>query len=336
MSTNHLALSHRAKLDDSTLDQLSDLDFIEKLSPSALDQIMIHLAYSAMRTSGHRHGAFLEAAATAAKCAVYSTYVEQGKNLRMTGHLHHIEPKRVKAIVEEIHQSLEQGRLFKVLGSQEPRYLIQLPYIWMQRFPWEAGRSRISGASLMPSEKRQIEASLPDNLPSAQLINAFQFMELIEFLHSRDQEDLPEDRRMPLSEAFAEHIRRRLLYSGTVMSVETSWGPPFYALMRPSYSPVGEEERTYTTVEDTARYFRLMRNWAERQPQVLRALEELNIAGDQVDEALAELDVLLRTWADRYHSSGGQGVVVQLMAGPSDRHDPPPTLPQALDLPLAA
>lgn len=336
MSINHLTLSPRAKLDNPPLDQLSDLDFIEKLSPSALDQIMIHLAYSAMRTSGHRHGAFLEAAATAAKCAVYSTYVEQGQNLRMTGHLHHIEPKRVKAIVEEIHESLEQGRLLKVLGSQEPRYLIQLPYVWMDRFPWEEGRSRISGASLMPSEKRQIEANLPDGLPPAQLINSFQFMELIEFLHARAQEDLPEDRRMPLSEAFAEHIRRRLLYSGTVMSVETSWGPPFYALMRPSYSPVGEEERTYTTVEDTARYFRLMRSWAEREPQVLRALEELNIAVDRVDEAFEELDVLLRTWADRYHSPGGQGVVVQLMAGPSQHCPPPPAVTYLQDSPLAA
>ena len=43
-----------------------------------------------MRTGGHRHGAFLDAAATAAKCAIYMTYMEQGQNLRMTGHLHHI------------------------------------------------------------------------------------------------------------------------------------------------------------------------------------------------------------------------------------------------------
>lgn len=316
--------------------QLSDLDLIEKLSPSALDQILIHLAYSAMRASGHRHGAFLEAAATAAKCAVYSTYVEQGQNLRMTGHLHHIEPKRVKAIVEEIHQSLEQGRLVKMLGSQEPRYLIQLPYVWMERFPWDGTGSRIPGSSLMPSEKRHIEANLPKDLPPAQLINSFQFMELIEFLHGRSQEDLPVNRRMPLSEAFAEHIRRRLLYSGTVISVDTSWGPPFYALMRTSYSPVGEEERTYTTVEDTARYFRLMRHWAEHQPHVLRALEELDIDADRVDEAFEALDVLLRTWADRYHSPGGQGVVVQLMAGPSDRRDPPPGVAPLSESPLAA
>ena len=55
-----------------------------------MDQIMLYLAFSAMRTSGHRHGAFLDAAATAAtaaKCATYMTYLEQGQNLRMTGHL---------------------------------------------------------------------------------------------------------------------------------------------------------------------------------------------------------------------------------------------------------
>jgi hypothetical protein len=308
----------------NSLENLTDLDLVEKLSPSALDRIMIHLAFSAMRASGHRHGAFLDAAATAAKCAVYSTYVEQGQNLRMTGHLHHIEPKRVKAIVEEIQQSLTHGRLLKALGSQEPGYLIQLPYVWMEKFPWKMGQSRISGTSLMLAEKRQIEANLPADLPPAQVINSFQFMDLIEFLHGRSQEDLPGDRRMPLSEAFAEHIRRRLLYSGTVMAVETSWGLPFYALMRPTYSPVGQEERTYTTVEDTARYFQLMRCWAEEQPQgtgrkTLRVLEELDIAADRAEEAFAELDHLVRHWADRYHCQGGQPFVVQMVAGHSDR-----------------
>ena len=48
----------------------SDTELINSLSPSAMDQIMLYLAFSAMRTSGHRHGAFLDAAATAAKCAL--------------------------------------------------------------------------------------------------------------------------------------------------------------------------------------------------------------------------------------------------------------------------
>ena len=87
----------------------TDADLIKRLEPSAIDQIMMYLAFSAMRTGGHRHGAFLDAAATAAKCAIYTTYMEQGQNLRMTGHLHHIEPKRVKAIVEEVRQALARA-----------------------------------------------------------------------------------------------------------------------------------------------------------------------------------------------------------------------------------
>ncbi|MGC1247671.1 MAG: heterocyst differentiation control protein, partial [Spirulinaceae cyanobacterium] len=234
----------------------TDLELIQTLSPSAMDQIMFYLAFSAMRTGGHRHGAFLDAAATAAKCAIYITFLEQGENIRMTGHLHHIEPKRVKAIVAEVRQALTQGKLLKMLGSQEPRYLIQFPYVWLEKYPWQPGSLRIQGRSLLPEEKRQIEKKLPEKLPDAQLINSFQFSELIEFLHTRSQEVLPEERRMSLSEALAEHIKRRLIYSGTVMRVDHPGGLPFYALTRATYSPEDQEERTYTMVEDTARYFR--------------------------------------------------------------------------------
>ncbi|MGJ3246264.1 MAG: heterocyst differentiation master regulator HetR [Elainellaceae cyanobacterium] len=293
----------------------NDIDLIKSLSPSAMDQIMLYLAFSAMRTSGHRHGAFLDAAATAAKCAIYMTYLEQGQNLRMTGHLHHIEPKRVKVIVEEVRQALTEGKLLKMLGSQEPRYLIQLPYVWLEQYPWQPGRSRIPGTSLTSDEKRQIEGKLPSNLPDAQLINSFQFMDIIEFLHSRSQEDLPVERRMPLSEALAEHIKRRLLYSGTVTRIDSPWGMPFYALTRASYSPADEEERTYIMVEDTARYFRMMKDWAERQPRVIRILEELDIPVDRIDQALEELDEVIRAWADRYHQTSGEPFVLQMAVG---------------------
>lgn len=159
----------------------NDTDLIKRLSLSAIDQIMIYLAFSAMRMGGHRHGAFLDAAATAAKCAIYMTYLEQDQNLRMTGHLHHIEPKRVKVIVEEVRQALTEGKLMRMLGSQEPSYLIEFPYIWIEQYPWQAGRSRVPGTSLTMEEKRQIEDKLPPNLPDAMLINAFQLMDLIEF-----------------------------------------------------------------------------------------------------------------------------------------------------------
>ena len=295
-----------------------DLDLIKRLSPSAMDQIMLYLAFSAMRTSGHRHGAFLDAAATAAKCAIYMTYLEQGQNLRMTGHLHHIEPKRVKVIVEEVGQALTEGKLLKMLGSQEPRYLIQLPYVWLEQYPWQPGRSRIPGTSLTSEEKRHLEQKLPPELPDAQLINSFQFMDLIEFLHIRSQEDLPLERQTPLSEALAEHIKRRLLYSGTVTRIDSPWGMPFYALTRASYSPADEEERTYIMVEDTAKFFRLMQDWADRQPRVMRVLEELDIPPEKIDQALQELDEVIRAWADKYHRVGGYSMILQMVIGPKE------------------
>ncbi|WP_416673118.1 heterocyst differentiation master regulator HetR [Egbenema bharatensis] len=294
----------------------NDTDLIKRLSPSAMDQIMLYLAFSAMRTGGHRHGAFLDAAATAAKCAVYMTYLEQEQNLRMTGHLHHIEPKRVKVIVEEVRQALTEGKLLKMLGSQEPRYLIQFPYVWLEQYPWQPGRSRVPGTSLTSDEKRQIEAKLPSNLPDAQLINSFQLMDIIEFLHNRSQEDLPPERQMPLSEALAEHIKRRLTYSGTILRVDSPWGMPFYALTRAFYSPANEEERTYIMVEDTARFFRMMKDWAERQPKVVRMLEELDIPPDRLEQAMEELDEVLRAWADRYHKAGGMPFILQMVVGP--------------------
>ena len=298
----------------------SDTELINSLSPSAMDQIMLYLAFSAMRTSGHRHGAFLDAAATAAKCAIYMTYVEQGQNLRMTGHLHHIEPKRVKVIVQEVEEALTKGKLLKMLGSQEPRYLIQFPYVWLEEYPWTPGRPRVPGSNLTTEEKKLIEAKLPSDIPDARLINSFQFMELIEFLHRRSQEDLPPERRMPLSEALAEHIKRRLIYSGTVTKIDCPWGMPFYCLARSSYCPGDQEERTFIMVEDTARYFRLMRDWAEKSytNKVMRVLEEFDISPDRFEQAKEELDEIIRHWADRYHETGGKQMVLQMVFGIKD------------------
>jgi len=296
----------------------NDIDLIKRLGPSAMDQIMLYLAFSAMRTSGHRHGAFLDAAATAAKCAIYMTYLEQGQNLRMTGHLHHLEPKRVKIIVEEVRQALTEGKLLKMLGSQEPRYLIQLPYVWMEKYPWQPGRSRVPGTSLTSEEKKQIEQKLPKNLPDAKLVSSFEFMDLIDFLHKRSQEDLPPSHQMALSEALAEHIKRRLLYSGTVTRIDCPWGMPFYALTRPFYAPADDQERTYTMVEDTARYFRMMKYWADRKPNTMRAVEELDIPTDWIEPAMEELDEIIRSWGDKYHQEGGVPMILQMVFGNKD------------------
>jgi hypothetical protein len=299
----------------------TDQDLINSLDPSAMDQILFYLAFSAMRVGGHRHGAFLDAAATAAKCAIYTTYIEQGENIRMTGHLHHIEPKRVKVIVNEIRQALTKGKLLKMLGSQEPRYLIQFPYVWLEKYPWEAGQSALAHASrlvqtnLTGEQKQYIEDKLPADLPNAQLINSFQFFELIEFLHLRSQEELPAERRMTMSEALGEHIKRRLIYSGTVMRVDNPWGLPFYALLRPTYSPSGPEERTYTMVDDTARFFRMMRDWAEEKPHAMRLLEELDIPPENLEAAKADLDHVIRAWADKWHEQGNPTMVLQMVFG---------------------
>ncbi len=68
-------------------------------------------------------------------------------------------------------------------------------------------------------------------------------------------------------------------------------------------------------VEDTARFFRLMKDWAGRQNQVMRVLEELDIPPERVDRALEELDEVIREWADRYHRDGGLPFVVQMVVG---------------------
>ncbi|QYO64787.1 hypothetical protein JVX88_35280 [Leptolyngbya sp. 7M] len=113
----------------------------------------------------------------------------------------------------------------------------------------------------------------------------------------------------------ADHIKRRLIHAGTVTRIDSPWGVPFYALIRTSYSPVDEKERAYTVVENTARYFSLMRDWAERKPNAVRILEELNIPTERIDQALQELDELIKNWADRYHQAGGVPMVVQSVVG---------------------
>lgn len=302
----------------------ADASLIDHLNPSAMDQILLYLAFSAMRTGGHRHGAFLDAAASAAKCAIYTTYLEQGENLRMTGHLHHLEPKRVKAIVEEVRQELTEGKILKMLGSQEPRYLNQFPYVWLERYPLPDSlpgmpHSRVVNPNLTRDERAYIERKLPGDMPDAQAITSFQLMELLEFLHARAQEDLPESRRVELSEALAEHIRRRLLYSGTVMRIDLPWGTPYYALTRVTYSPADDKERNFITIEDTARFFRMMRQWSHHEPKVMRVLEQLDIAEDNIPAALDELDQLLRAWGDRHHQPGGRQVSLQMVVGPDDQ-----------------
>lgn len=295
-----------------------ELDLLKALNPSAFDQILLYLAFFALRKSSYRHGAFLDAAATAAKCAVYTTYLEQSGNVRMTGHLHHIEPKRVKAIVQEIEQGLQEGQMLKLLASQEPSYLTELPYVWLEQYPWSNTLSRLTGDRLNAEQRDYFQTKLPPDIPPAQGISSGEFADLIAFLHQRAQAKLPGDRQQALSEALAEHIKRRLLHAETVMRLDNPWGMPYYILLRPTYTPVDQEERTYTMLEDTAQFFRLSHAWTEKHSHVMRVFESLDIAPTDLPQAQAELDELMRHWADKYHRRGEPTMAVHMMFGPQE------------------
>jgi hypothetical protein len=59
-----------------------------------------------------------------------------------------------------------------------------------------------------------------------------------------------------------------------------------------------------------------MRDWADRQPKVMRLLEELDIPPEKVDEAMEELDEIIRAWGDKYHRTGGEPMILQMVFGP--------------------
>jgi hypothetical protein len=74
-------------------------------------------------------------------------------------------------------------------------------------------------------------------------------------------------------------------------------------------------------VDDTAQYFRMMREWASRKPGTMRVLEELDIPGEDRDLALKELDEVIRTWADKYHQVGGEPTLLQMVVGHHQKID---------------
>lgn len=268
---------------------------------------------------GHRYGAFLDAATTAAKLAIYTTYCEQGENIRKTGFLYHVEPKRIKAIVQEVEAALAQGQSMKVLNSKEPYYLIALPFLWQDQFPAKESESRVTIHGLTPGERREIEESLPPDLPVARILDQVEFNELIERLHELSQEELPEAQRMAFSDALMSHIKFRLLYSGTVIQIDSPLvSIPLFALASESYSPKGERERVFAMIDDVARYFSLLQAWVREETGVLRGVEAFDIDLAQRQEALEELDAMLRTWADKYHHEGGYPMVLQFAAGKRD------------------
>lgn len=222
---------------------------------------------------------------------------------------------RLDELMDELIQVLTEGKQLQEQGSRESRYLIQFPYVWLERYPWQPEQSRICDPNLNSEQKRQIEKKLPDFLLNAQVVNSHQFLELIEFLYVRAQDELPQERRKPFDEVIAEDIKHRLIASETVTPIDSSWGLTYYVLTRASYSPVAQEERTYAVAEDTAQYFRLMKDWSDHRPIAMRLLEELDILPEQIESAMQELDELIRTWADKYHNDKGQAMIFQAAFG---------------------
>lgn len=282
----------------------------------AIDQILYHLALSTM-SGGHRYGAFLDAANAAAKFTVYTTYLEQGKNFRRTGLLHHVEPKRVKQIVQEVQSALTEGKILKTLASEEPRYLIGLPHLWLKKYPWQPGKPRVLSDEFSAKEKAQIEKMLSTELPKACLLNSFQFMELLQLL-DLEANGYSAGNQHRLSEALEEHIKLRLLDSGTVVQIEPFNRSPLYALSRTAYSPKDERERVYSMLEDVAAFFKLLQLWTRGRSDVLRGVETFDILPERKEEALQELDKMLQAWADKYHYEGGDPMVVHMAVGPRE------------------
>ncbi|HIK45384.1 MAG TPA: heterocyst differentiation control protein [Leptolyngbyaceae cyanobacterium M65_K2018_010] len=295
--------------------QLKD-DLSRVVDNSPADWILLHLAMGTMKMGGHRYGAFLDAATTAAKLAIYSTFIEQGENIRKTGFLYHVEPKRVKAIVKEIQDAIAEGQSLKALNDKEPFYLIALPFLWQERFPCGEHESRVRLQGLTPGERRSIEDSLPPGCPKARILDQVEFNELIEVLHELSQEELPESQQMPFSEALMLHIKFRLLHSGTVIQIDSPLVDiPLFALTTESYSPKEERERVFAMIDDVARYFSILQAWVRREEGVMRGVEVFDIDLGRRQEALDELDVLLRAWADKYHQDGGYPMLLQFAAG---------------------
>lgn len=291
-------------------------DLLRAVDNSPADWILLNLALSTMKMGGHRYGTFLDAATTAAKLAIYSTFIEQGQNIRKTGFLYHVEPKRVKAIVQEIQAALAEGQSLKVLNSKEPYYLIALPFLWQENYPSDPTESCVRIQGLTPGERKAIEASLPDGAPRARILDQVEFNELIELLHHMSQEELPKGKRMAFSDALMSHIKFRLLHSNTVIQIDSPLVDiPLYALASASYSPKGEQERVFAMIDDVARYFGLLQAWVREEPGVLRGVEVFDIAPHQRQQALQELDEMLRAWADKYHQDGGLPMVLQFAAG---------------------
>jgi hypothetical protein len=281
------------------------------------DKLLFHIAYLALQFGGHRYGSFIEAATTAAKLSVYASYLEYNHSLSRTGLFHHIEPKRVKEIVREVEALLDQDNFGNGLSNQEPEFLIGIPNLWIETFPWQEAGPAVTVGGLSAEEINGLMAQLPESRPRAQIISEIEFFELLDSMHHLAYQQFATAKQKPFSNALREHYVFKVLHSGMVTKIHQPSGyMDLYALVRMSYSPRQLTAKLNTLFSDLAHAIEVLQLWMHNSPDVLRALETLEIKPQDQATALAELDQLLRTWADKYHDDTGNPMMLQLSAGP--------------------
>jgi hypothetical protein len=298
-----------------------DCDKLAKaLNVSDIDFLLLLLVISLIKTFGHRYGKVLDAVSVAAKFAVYLTYLEEGNNLRRTGFLHHVEPRRVKEIVGEFDNLLETGGSLQLLGSVEPTYLIGFSYIWIEKYSVQPGEFRTKFFNLTEGERLILESGFPKGIPDCLVLREGDVQYLIRELHERAQNLLPEVKRTPFSDALADHAKFRLLASETMQEIKIAKDTSAYLLVKKDYSPKGKQARMQTMIQDLTRSFRWMYSWVHDEPNILRGIETLEICEDQRHEAMQELDDMVRAWADKYHteSDGSNVIALQFLIGPEE------------------
>jgi hypothetical protein len=307
---------------DASLEEASDLqqEFFQSVNLENVDRLLFYLAVMVLKMGGHRYGSFLESANTAAKFAVYLIYLEQGRSLKKTGLINHIEPKRVKAIVQEVENILHEGHLYQGIGQPEPEFLIGIPRLWISRYPRPCRESPITVQGLSTETIKTLEEQIPSEAPQVYILNEMQLSDLLDDMHTIAQKHLQEEVQKPFSEALREHYMFKLLHSGTIIKLRKTRLPiDLYALARSYYTPKDKSTRLKTALRDLTRTFELLQHWIVESPHVLRGVETLDIAEENRSAAIQELDQLLQAWADKYHTDEGEPFLVQLAAGP---HNP--------------
>lgn len=292
-----------------------DFDFHCNLASDDVQKVMLYLAYIAMRRTGYRYGAFLEAASNAAKIAVYFTYLESEMSFRRLSHLFHIESDRVKSIVKESEQLIEEMSCSHQGTNFHPYHLIQLPYLWLERYPSLSNQLIFSEVGINEQQQKKMMKRLPNSTLKAKVVSEAQLHEMLHDLQNRVNQEQISTRSTALSEAFTQHLMYCLLHSGTIVRLGSVDGVRYYALARSCYSPFGERERSTSMLRDTRSFITLMKHWITREKKTMRIVEELCISPERVSDAQAELDLLIKNWADKYHEDGQLAVTLTAVVG---------------------